>query len=236
MKPLKNWDNKTWLSSKRYISSFKNFLRSKVKINKNSKILDIGCGRANIISYLYEQYKFNNKPVGIDIIKNKNIKKNIIFKKMDAIKYLKKTNTQFNLILIKQTIHFFPKKKIKSLLNLARNKLNKNGQILIFSLRSKNNKIPCFKIMRSKLLKSLRKDEDILGMIKGNLKNYKIENFSFKVNLSRTKYIQMIKGRYISCLLNMSDEELKKGVDEIKSIYKNRIKFTDTLNCISYKK
>ena len=159
MKPLKNWDNKTWLSSKRYISSFKNFLRSKVKINKNSKILDIGCGRANIISYLYEQYKFNNKPVGIDIIKNKNIKKNIIFKKMDAIKYLKKTNTQFNLILIKQTIHFFPKKKIKSLLNLARNKLNKNGQILIFSLRSKNNKIPCFKIMRSKLLKSLRKNE-----------------------------------------------------------------------------
>ena len=236
MKPLKNWDNKTWLSSKRYISSFKNFLRSKVKINKNSKILDIGCGRANIISYLYEQYKFNNKPVGIDIIKNKNIKKNIIFKKMDAIKYLKKTNTQFNLILIKQTIHFFPKKKIKSLLNLARNKLNKNGQILIFSLRSKNNKIPCFKIMRSKLLKSLREDEDILGMIKGNLKNYKIENFSFKVNLSRTKYIQMIKGRYISCLLNMSDEELKKGVDEIKSIYKNRIKFTDTLNCINYKK
>ena len=87
MKPLKNWDNKTWLSSKRYISSFKNFLRSKVKINKNSKILDIGCGRANIISYLYEQYKFNNKPVGIDIIKNKNIKKNIIFIKMDAIKY-----------------------------------------------------------------------------------------------------------------------------------------------------
>ena len=236
MKPLKNWDNKTWLSSTKYISSFENFLKSKVKINKNSKILDIGCGRANIISHLYEKYKFNNKPVGIDIIKNKNIKKNIIFKKMDAIKYLKKTNTQFNLILIKQTIHFFPKKKIKSLLNLARNKLNKNGQILIFSLRSKNNKIPCFKIKRSKLLKSLREDEDILGMIKGNLKNYKIENFSFKVNLSRTKYIQMIKGRYISCLLNMSDEELKKGVDEIKSIYKNRIKFTDTLNCINYKK
>ena len=155
---------------------------------------------------------------------------------MDAIKYLKKTNTQFNLILIKQTIHFFPKKKIKSLLNLARNKLNKNGQILIFSLRSKNNKIPCFKIMRSKLLKSLRKDEDILGMIKGNLKNYKIENFSFKVNLSRTKYIQMIKGRYISCLLSMSDDELKKGVNEIKSIYKNKIKFTDTLKCINYKK
>ena len=236
MKTLKNWDNKTWLSSTKYISSFKNFLKPKTKINKNSKILDIGCGRANIISYLYKHYKFNNKPVGIDVIKNKNIKKDIIFKKIDAIKYLKKTNAQFDLILIKQTIHFFSKKKIEPLLKLARKKLNKNGQILIFSLKSKDNKIPCFKIMRSKLLKSLRKDENILKLIKSSLKNYKIENFSFKVNLSRSKYIQMIKGRYISCLLNMSDKELEKGVNEIKSNYKNRIKFTDTLNCISYKK
>jgi ubiquinone/menaquinone biosynthesis C-methylase UbiE len=236
MKTLKNWDNKTWLSSTKYISSFKNFLKPKTKINKNSKILDIGCGRANIISYLYNQYRFNNKPLGIDIIKNKNIKKNIIFKKIDAIRYLKKTNTQFDLILIKQTIHFFSKKKIEPLLKLARKKLNKNGQILIFSLKSKDNKIPCFKIMRSKLLKSLRKDENVLKLIKSSLKNYKIENFSFKVNLSRSKYIQMIKGRYISCLLNMSDKELEKGVNEIKSNYKNRIKFTDTLDCINYKK
>jgi cyclopropane fatty-acyl-phospholipid synthase-like methyltransferase len=236
MKPLKNWDNKTWLSSAKYISSFKNFLKSKSKINKNTKILDIGCGRANIISYLYKQYKFNNKPVGVDVIKNKNIKKNIIFIKIDAIKYLKKKNTKFDLILIKQTIHFFSKKQIKSLLKHAKNNLNKGGQILIFSLRTKNNKIPCFKIMKSKLLKSLQKDEGIFKVVKSNLKNYKIKNFTFKVDISKFRYIQMIKSRYISCLLNMSDKELKKGINEIKSIYKNRIKFTDTLNCISYKK
>ena len=236
MKPLKNWDNKTWLSSAKYISSFKNFLKSKSKINKNTKILDIGCGRANIISYLYKQYKFNNKPVGVDVIKNKNIKKNIIFIKIDAIKYLKKKNTKFDLILIKQTIHFFSKKQIKSLLKHAKNNLNKGGQILIFSIRTKNNKIPCFKIMKSKLLKSLQKDEGIFKVVKSNLKNYKIKNFTFKVDISKFRYIQMIKSRYISCLLNMSDKELKKGINEIKSIYKNRIKFTDTLNCISYKK
>ena len=75
-----------------------------------------------------------------------------------------------------------------------------------------------------------------MKVIKSNLKNYKVENFNFKVDLSRFKYIQMIKGRYISCLLSMSDDELKKGVNEIKSIYKNKIKFTDTLKCINYKK
>ena len=118
MKSLKNWDNKTWLSSTRYISSFKNFLRSQAKINKNLKILDIGCGRANIISYLHKRYKFKFKPIGIDIVKNRGVKRNIIFKKIDAIKYLKKKEILFDLILIKQTIHFFKKKELNTILNL----------------------------------------------------------------------------------------------------------------------
>jgi len=236
MKPLTNWDNKTWLSSSKYISSFKSFLKSNYNINKNSKILDIGCGRANIISYLHKQYKFINKPMGIDIIKNKNIKRNIVFKKTDAIKYLKKTEFLFDLIIIKQTVHFFSKKQIVSLLNLAKNKLNKNGQILIFSLKSKKNEIPCFKMMNSKLLKSLKRDDQLLKVIKKNLKNFRKNTFNFKVNITKSKYVQMIKGRYISCLLNISDKEIIKGVNEIKSNYKNQIKFTDTLNCINYKK
>ena len=57
---------------------------------KKLKILDIGCGRANIISFLQKRYRFKNKAIGIDIIKNKNIKRNIIFKRLDAIKFLKK--------------------------------------------------------------------------------------------------------------------------------------------------
>ena len=52
MKKLKNWDNQTWLSSKNYINQFNKFLNKRVKFNKNTKILDIGCGRANIISNL----------------------------------------------------------------------------------------------------------------------------------------------------------------------------------------
>ena len=88
MKRLKNWDNKTWLSSKSYISQFHKFLKTKVNLNKNSKILDIGCGRANIISVLQKKYKFKNKSIGIDVVANKDIKKNIIFKKIDALKYL----------------------------------------------------------------------------------------------------------------------------------------------------
>ena len=97
MKKLRNWDNKTWLSSKKYISAFNFFLKKKVKLNKNTKILDIGCGRANIISSLQKKYKFKNKPVGIDIIKNRNMKKNIMFYKKDALLFLK-SSTIFSVV------------------------------------------------------------------------------------------------------------------------------------------
>ena len=235
MKKLKNWDNKTWLSSKLYISQFNKFLKKKINFNKNLKILDIGCGRANIISALQKKYKFKNKPIGIDIVANKDVKKNIIFKRVDALKYLNK-HSKYDIVLIKQAIHFFSKKNLNRLLFLAQQSLNTKGKILIFSLKTKNNKIPCFKKMRKNLEKSLKRDEILFKVIKKNLKKVSYANFNFKVNISKQKYVRMIKERYISCLLNMSNKEIKFGISEIKSKYKNQIKFTDTLKCISYRK
>ena len=236
MKRLRNWDNKTWLSSKKYISTFNNFLKSKIKLNKNTTILDMGCGRANIISSLQEKYRFKNKPIGIDIIKSKNIKKNIIFNKVDALSFLKKTNKKFDLILIKQTIHFFSKEQIKSLLIQVKSKLNIGGKLLIFSLKTKKNEIPCFVKMNRKLKKSLEKDEKIFKIIKKRLVNSKESYFNFKVNISKKKYISMIKLRYISCLLDMSVKDITLGINEFKQKYKKKINFTDSLKCISYRK
>jgi len=236
MKRLRNWDNKTWLSSKEYIYTFNIFLKSKIKFNKNTQILDIGCGRANIISTLHKKYKFKEQPIGIDIVKNKNIKKNIIFNKVDGFNFLKKTNKKFDLILIKQTIHFFNNEQIKSFLSQVKTKLNVGGKLLIFSLKTKNNKIPCFKKMNLKLKKSLEKDETILKMIKNKLINSRESYFNFKVNISKKKYMSMIRSRYISCLLYMSVKDLASGINEFNNRHKKNIKFTDTLKCIAYKK
>ena len=236
MKRLRNWDNKTWLSSKKYINSFNDFLKSKIDFNKDMQILDIGCGRANIISALQKKYKFKHKPIGIDVVKNGNIKKNIIFKKINALKYLKKTNKKFDLILIKQTIHFFSKEQIKSLLIPVKSKLNIGGKLLIFSLKTKKNEIPCFVKMNRKLKKSLEKDEKIFKIIKKRLVNSKESYFNFKVNISKQKYISMIKRRYISCLIDMSVKDITLGINEFDRKYKKIINFTDSLKCISYRK
>jgi ubiquinone/menaquinone biosynthesis C-methylase UbiE len=236
MKKLKNWDNNTWLSSKKYINAFNNFLNSKIKFNKNTQILDIGCGRANIISALQKKYKFNNKPIGIDVVKNINVKKNVIFVKNNALNYLKKTNRNFDVILIKQTIHFFKKNQINLLLNYSKLKLSSKGKILIFSLKAKDNQIPCFKKMKDKLISSLKKDNFLFKIVKKNLKNSKETNFIFKVSIAKNKYLRMIKDRYISCLLNISAKDLKLGISELNLKLKNQISFIDTLKCITFKK
>mgnify|MGYP001263060691 CR=1 FL=1 len=236
MKRLKNWDNNTWLSSKKYINSFNAFLKSKIKFNNNTEILDVGCGRANIISALQTKYKFNDRVIGIDVVKNKNVKKNVIFKKIDAIKYLKKNDRSFDLIIIKQTIHFFSKNKINILLNLCKKRLKKNGVILIFSLKTKNNQIPSFKLMKKKLNESLVKDERILNLIKMNLKKLKFYKFKYKVLIKKSDYIKMVNNRFISCLINLPKKEILKGLKEIQNSFKDLIKFEDILECIFYKK
>ena len=229
---LKNWDNKTWLSSKRYIQSFNSFLLKQVKLNKNSKILDVGCGRGKILGSLSSRLKLKNKPIGIDIEKHLDRDKRINFKKIDAIKYFKKNKIKFDLILIKQTIHFLQLKEIKRLLVLCKKTLNPRGKIIIFSLNTNQNEIPTFLSMKRKLKKSLNRDKKIIQFIL-NL-NFKAltKIFSFKVNITKKKYVKMIENRYISTLLSFKSKEINKGIKEINDRFKKNIIFSDKLICL----
>ena len=237
MKKLKNWDKKNWLSSYKYSLSIINFLERRIKFNKEIKILDIGCGRGKIISVLSKKYQMKNLPLGIDIIDHKDLAKKIRFTKIDALKYLGKTKENFDLILFKQSIHFFKFTEIKKILRLSKKKLNLKGKIIILALHPKQNHWPLFKAFKSKLEKSLVKDKIILDLIKSNFKKYKINYFNFKVKITKKKYLQMIKNRFTSCLLNLSLKELKIGIEEIKKKYKKqRLIFSDKLICIRYQK
>ena len=236
MKDLKNWDKKTWLSSPKYILSIINFLEKKIKFNKEIKVLDVGCGRGKIISTLSKKYHMTNLPLGIDIVDHKNVGKKIRFTKTNALKYLGKTKEKFDLILFKQSIHFFLFTEIKKILRFSKKSLNKKGKILIFALHPSQNHWPLFKTFKSKLMKSLRKDEIILNLAKSNFKKYKINYFNFKVKINKDLYLQMIKNRFTSCLLNLTTRELKAGTEEIKKKYKKKLVFSDKLICISYER
>jgi len=236
MRILKNWDKKNWLSSETYILSLNHFLKKQINFNKEIKILDIGCGRGKIISSLSKKYQMNNLPLGIDVVKHKDIANRIRFIKTNALKYLGKTKEKFDVILFKQSVHFFNFFEIKKILKLSKKNLTPKGKILILALHPNENYWPLFKTFKLRLIKSLRKDKIILNLIKSSFKKYKINYFTFKVKMTRNLYLQMIKNRFNSCLLSLSSKEIKIGIEEIKKTYKKKLIFTDKLICISYKK
>ena len=236
MLSIKNWDNKTWISSTKYIQSFNNFLVKQKKLTKQSKILDIGCGRGKIMGSLSSKLKLINKPIGIDTENHKDFDKRIIFKKINAIKYLKINKKKFDLILIKQTIHFFNLRDIKKILSYSHASLEVGGVILILTLDTKNNEIPTFSLMKQKLNQSFKRDILIWKkLLQLNIKK-NITKFSFKVSVKKNTYLKMIKQRYISTLLKFSSLQISNGINEINLKYKKNILFNDKLKCIIFTK
>tara|TARA_Y100000741_G_scaffold51733_1_gene35477 strand:+ start:460 stop:1173 length:714 start_codon:yes stop_codon:yes gene_type:complete len=236
MESLKNWDNRTWLSSSEYIQKFNRFLLNQKKLNRNSKILDIGCGRGKIIGDLYTNLNLRNKPIGIDIENHKDKNKNMIFKKTDAISFLLKTKENYDLILIKQTIHLLKFSQIKKLINICKKRLNFNGKIIILSLDPNGNELPTFSLMKKDLRKSLKRDKKIFNLINKIEKNVIKKKFNFKVKISKRKYLQMIKNKFISILLNYSKKQILEGIKEIDLIYDKDLMFNDKLICLSLNK
>ena len=236
MLSIKNWDNKTWISSAKYIQSFNNFLLKQKKLTKHSKILDIGCGRGKIMGSLSSKLKLINKPVGLDIENHKDFDKRIIFKKTNAIKYLKNNKKKFDLILIKQTIHLFNLKDIKKILAYSYSSLNIGGIILILTLDTKDNEIPTFSLMKQKLTQSFKRDNLIWKkLLQLNIKKT-TASFNFKVNIKKNVYLKMIKQRYISTLLKFNSLQISNGINEINLNYKKNILFNDKLKCIIFTK
>jgi len=157
----------------------------------------------------------------------------MVFKKVNATLFLYKTKKKFDLILIKQTIHLFKINEIIKLLNICKKRLSENGKVIIISLDPYENEIPTFSLMKKKIDNSLKKDIRIFNLI--NKLNFSIvrSKFIFKVKISKKKYLDMIKKRYISTLLNLSEKQILDGLNEINSNYRDKLIFKDKLICLS---
>ena len=142
---------------------------------------------------------------------------------------------KFDLILVKQTIHLLKFNQIKSLLNKMSKNLKPNGKILILTLNPNENEMPNFNIMRVKLLKSLKRDKKIIKFISKLYPERTIKHFSYKVEISKKKYLTMISDRFISTLLSLNDKQIVTGMKQIDLKYKKRLRFNDKLVCIIVK-
>ena len=233
---LKNWDNNTWISSKSYIETFNKFMFKQISLNENSKILEIGCARGKILGDLKSKLKLKFKPIGLDPVNHKDKDKRISFQNTDALSFFKKNKQTFDLILIKQTIHFLKMNDIKKLLLLCDKSLNKNGVIFISNLDTYKNELPTFSLMDKKLKSSFKRHQEIFFLISQTFLTVNIRKFEFNVEIPKKKYLDMIKQRYISMLLNFSNKQILDGMKEIDNKYGEVLKFKDKLICFILKK
>ncbi len=125
--------------------------------------------------------------------------------------------------------------EIKILLKDMKKSLKPKGKILIFTLDPDSNEMPNFKLMRIKLLKSLERDKKILKFITKFYPKRILRYFSFKVKISKKKYINMILKKFISTLLKFNKNQIAKGINEINFKYKKKLRFYDKLVCIIIK-
>ena len=94
-----------------------------------------------------------------------------------------------------------------------------------------NNEIPTFTLMKKKLDYSLKRDKKIFDSIFLTDPKIVIKKFIFQVKISKTKYLKMIKNRYISTLLNFTNKQIEVGLNQVKENYKKNLTFRDKLIC-----
>ena len=125
-----------------------------IKVKKNDKLLDIGCGTGISTNY------FKCKSIGIDNSKEmiKNGKGNLILAKAEYLPFKDKI---FDIILCITSIHNFknPKKALKEILRVKKSK----AQVVITLLKkSKNYKVLKKMIKSSFKVKELDEDKDTI--------------------------------------------------------------------------
>ena len=86
--------------------------------------------------------------------------------------------------------------------------------------------------LKKKLKKALIRDKKIIKSISYSNKGKIVRGFSYKVKISKKKYMEMVKSKYISVLLGMSHKLISSGLNEIKKKYKKQISFQDKLICL----
>ena len=86
--------------------------------------------------------------------------------------------------------------------------------------------------MKIRLIKSLKRDKKILELISKIFPHRSQKRFIYSVKINKKKYLEMIKNRYISTLMSLSEKQLLRGIQEIRTKYKDKLKFRDKLICI----
>lgn len=151
------------------------FLKENVK-DKNLKILEVGCGSAEILKYIpvNEYYGYDIDPRSIQAAKQNHPYENCYFfnKKLEKKDISKLPN--FDLILLFGILHHLNDTQAKKILDLCRKKMKKDAKLLILDpIFTSNQNIFARLLIKSDRGLNVRKEDEYLNLFKKNFKNVK---------------------------------------------------------------
>src|SRR6056300_14983 len=227
--PCYNWDKSSWLSSKEYFEELSSQLIEFLDIREEKKILDVGCGRGHLLESLANKVNFIHKPIGVEPVKHENtISQRIEIINSSINSFLLKNNSKFDLVILKQVLHLLNSNEREYFYQEIKKYLNNNGQIVFIHMNNQI-EIPQFPLMGNKLKLSIDSHHLLLEELNKNFKLLKNQKFTYSVKISLDEYLTMITNRFMTVLLDFSEEEIKEGIAFIKQNYSNHLSFNVTL-------
>ena len=227
--PCYNWDRSSWLSSKEYFAKLSNQLIKSLDLHEEIKILDVGCGRGYLLRSLANKANLINIPFGVEPVKHEgSIPHHIKIINSSINSFLDNNNIKFDVVILKQVLHLLNKNEREYFYDEIKKYLHDNAKIVFIHMNDQT-EIPQFPIMKNRLKKSLNSHQYLSEELIKNFKLLKIDNFNYNVNISSKEYLEMIRNRYISVILDLNEEEIEKGIEFIKKHYPNQLSFKDTL-------
>lgn len=227
--PCYNWDRSSWLSSKEYFAKLSNQLIKSLDLHEEIKILDVGCGRGYLLRSLANKANLINIPFGVEPVKHEGpIPHHIKIINSSINSFLDNNNIKFDVVILKQVLHLLNRNEREYFYCKVKKHLNDNAKIVFIHMNDQT-EIPQFPIMKNRLKKSLNSHQYLLDELIKNFKLLKIDNFNYDVNISSKEYLEMIRNKYISVILDLNEEEIEKGIEFIKKHYPNQLSFKDTL-------
>ena len=227
--PCYNWDRSSWLSSKEYFAKLSNQLIKSLDLHEEIKILDVGCGRGYLLRSLANKANLINIPFGVEPVKHEgSIPHHIKIINSSINSFLDNNNIKFDVVILKQVLHLLNRNEREYFYYKVKKHLNDNAKIVFIHMNDQT-EIPQFPTMKHRLKKSLNSHQYLLDELIKNFKLLKIDNFNYDVNISSKEYLEMIRNKYISVILDLNEEEIEKGIEFIKKHYPNQLSFKDTL-------